>query len=146
MERTIPRLPRTPRANDGPEQLTELGIEAFERVGVKADHYMSMDLSCNKEGVFFDLHKGPKIRWDYSGLFRFQQLRVRGRNMSRELEGEGVEIIPGTHFYKGEFFKNKKSGYGVVIRGNGDKYRGYWKNDLFNGRGKLIGKESVYEG
>jgi len=39
-----------------------------------------------------------------------------------------------------------KNGYGFSIKSNGEKYRGYWKNDLPHGRGKLCTNASRYEG
>jgi hypothetical protein len=39
-----------------------------------------------------------------------------------------------------------KNGYGVMLQTNGEKYKGYFKNDLFDGRGKLCTKISKYDG
>ena len=71
----MPQLPRLPRQQDHPEALTELGIQAFEEFGVKADDYISMDLTRYREGVLFELKNGPCISWEYRGRLYFGSIR-----------------------------------------------------------------------
>jgi len=37
-----------------------------------------------------------------------------------------------------------KNENGTINYSNGEKYQGQWKNDLYNGKGVLISKESKY--
>ena len=47
----------------------------------------------------------------------------------------------------GGLLNNKKSGYGVLIYSNGDRYEGEFRDDQRSGRGKLINRYGVlYDG
>jgi hypothetical protein len=47
------------------------------------------------------------------------------------------ENIPS--FYQGEVnINNKRHGYGILLRNDGSKFEGYWRNDIFNGWGRFI--------
>ena len=51
--------------------------------------------------------------------------------------------------YSGEWDAetNKRDGFGVQLWADGSKYEGYWKDDMANGRGRLIHVDGdVYEG
>ena len=46
-------------------------------------------------------------------------------------------IIPS--FYTGEVnINNQRHGYGILLKNDGSKYEGHWKNNIFNGWGRFI--------
>ena len=59
-----------------------------------------------------------------------------------------VHIDFGHGYFDGEISpENKKDGYGILVKNNGVRYEGNFKNDRFNGKGVLIYADgSRYEG
>lgn len=52
-----------------------------------------------------------------------------------------------TEFYTGDWFDNKREGYGEYYYKNGERYKGEWKNHLKHGYGTLYNADwSSYEG
>jgi hypothetical protein len=86
----MPQIPRPPKPNDRAETLTELAIQAFEALDVRPDDYQSMDLSRTREGVIFELKKGPYIIWEFQGRFFFGRKKGRKIHSTWEREGEGI--------------------------------------------------------
>jgi hypothetical protein len=40
--------------------------------------------------------------------------------------------------YQGEFYQNKRQGFGVYNYLCGSKYEGFWNNDMANGKGSIF--------
>ena len=45
------------------------------------------------------------------------------------MNGTGIYIFSDGSRYEGEFYKNKRSGFGIFKNKIGDKYIGQWKNN-----------------
>ena len=49
--------------------------------------------------------------------------------------------------FDGNFVRNKKKGYGIMVFKSGKVYKGNFENDKFSGKGVLIDKyEKVFKG
>jgi len=46
--------------------------------------------------------------------------------------------------YNGDWLNNKREGYGVLTTVNGEKYEGYFSNDIFNGISYLFLGQGSY--
>jgi hypothetical protein len=61
------------------------------------------------------------------------------------IKKEGYKFKKDNSIYKGSWNKKgKKEGFGIYINSTGDKYIGFFKNDLFNGKGCLINSNGNY--
>eukprot|EP00760_Papus_ankaliazontas_P017599 PhM_4_TR17338/c0_g1_i1/m.100950 len=62
--------------------------------------------------------------------------------------GDGIEIVYGTHHYSGGFVSGKKCGFGKIKYNAEAKgiYEGYWRENLYNGKGHLETPELTYDG
>lgn len=54
--------------------------------------------------------------------------------------------MPNKYIFRGQFHKNRKHGMGIISNFQGDKYKGNWENDLYQGLGKLYTATSKYKG
>ena len=64
------------------------------------------------------------------------------------MNGQGKMFYSDGSIYEGQFFYNKKQGYGKYIWGGNIKkyYCGEWKNDFMDGKGKYVFGDIVKEG
>ena len=61
--------------------------------------------------------------------------------------GEGKFTYSDDSTYNGLWVENKKQGYGVAIESNGDKYAGYWLDDMKEENGTFTyADKSTYTG
>tara|TARA_B100000497_G_C7674861_1_gene407599 strand:- start:402 stop:1688 length:1287 start_codon:yes stop_codon:yes gene_type:complete len=76
-------------------------------------------------------------------LYNDKQILIyNGDFINGKFDGKGILYNTNNELlYKGEWNKGKKYGYGVLYKPNISKtipiYDGYWKNDMFDGEGKL---------
>ena len=54
------------------------------------------------------------ILWNYNGKFYFGGWKNK-ENGEGEKTGDGLEIVPGKHVYKGQFLEGKRHGSGVLV-------------------------------
>ena len=72
------------------------------------------------------------------GPFKYDQV-LENEN---ELEERDFVQLENNLFYKGQWNKNNlKEGRGYQIWLDGSIYEGYWKNNMANGKGRLIHKD-----
>ena len=71
-------------------------------------------------------------------------------NKQKNLEAVENVVIPGRGIYTGQIKKTNEifvlQGYGVMLMGHGEKYEGFWQNNLFSKKGKLWTDDHCYEG
>jgi hypothetical protein len=60
------------------------------------------------------------------------------------MNGKGEFTWPNGKVYIGEYFNNKKQGFGL-FEGNGKSYEGYWYSGRPHGKGKIIKGNIVEE-
>jgi len=66
-------------------------------------------------------------------------------NYPDTIKRDSYKFTNDNSIYKGSWNKNgKKEGFGIYIDKNGNKYSGYFLNDLFNGKGRLINSNGDY--
>lgn len=88
-------------------------------------------INCSKKQRL-ELENGAVV---YEGTVYDGQPSGRGRLMSDDFT------------YHGEFLNGKKSGFGIQTSPIGDKYEGYWQNNIYHGEGRLVKSDaSVHEG
>ena len=51
------------------------------------------------------------------------------------IEGMGINVQKGAHFYEGEYHKDQKHGFGIFRWSDGRQYSGYWAKGLQHGPG-----------
>lgn len=69
--------------------------------------------------------------------------RYFGNLSNGEFNGKGILIQNADakycNIYLGDWVSNQKSGQGVFLTGNGDRYDGSWKKNLKEGKGRFLG-------
>ena len=68
-----------------------------------------------------------------------------GSIYNNQRHGDGTLVFSKGGVYKGEWYHGKMSGYGILYYSSGKvAYEGYWKDDLFEGKGQII-NENIEE-
>ena len=101
------------------EQYTKFNLKRAESlIGTKFDKN-GYKLYYNDENEINKL-----FNFDYGKIYNTKILIISG-------------IIPS--FYTGEVnINNERHGYGILLKNDGTKYEGHWKNNIFNGWGRFI--------
>lgn len=60
--------------------------------------------------------------------------------------GCGEMIYQDKSVYNGEILNGKRHGIGMMAFSNGEKYKGYWNEDMIYGSGYYYTKKAVYYG
>lgn len=112
--------------------------------------------SINHEGGFVDSKRNGKGRlilsdhsvyegnfkdgkFDGYGEYKNKNFNYYGNFLSGKMHGQGkIEDLVKDSVYVGEFREDKKEGYGEEKYKDGSIYKGFWKNDLKDGKGFLI--------
>ncbi len=68
-----------------------------------------------KNCVFLSLGSHPHhhVLWHFSGKFYMGGWKVNEQGEG-EKDGEGLEVSPGKHMYKGQFLNGRKNGSGIM--------------------------------
>lgn len=64
--------------------------------------------------------------WHSSGKLYVGDVSPQGSPFTKE--GQGLELIPNSSLYRGEFKESKKHGFGILTLSNGCVYKGQWSN------------------
>ena len=101
------------------EQYTKLNLKRAESlIGTKFD-INGYKLYYNDENEINKL-----FNYNYGQIFNTKLLIISG-------------IIPS--FYTGQVnINNQRHGFGMLLKNDGSKYEGHWKNNIFNGWGRFI--------
>ena len=101
------------------EQYTKLNLKRAESlIGTKFD-INGYKLYYNDENEINKL-----FNYNYGQIFNTKLLIISG-------------IIPS--FYTGQVnINNQRHGFGILLKNDGSKYEGHWKNNIFNGWGRFI--------
>ena len=115
-----------------------------------------------------DIEKGyfkgkGKMKWsngiEYSGDFldsylngngaitnKIQQEKYHGMFERNEFNGKGIYYYRNGDVFEGNFEYGIKSGYGKFTRNDKLEFKGFWNDDLPNGNGELIFRETSLKG
>ena len=73
-----------------------------------------------------------------------RKIKVEENKLSKN---EKIIKYDSGEIYKGEVINGKRSGFGICVFSNGDRYEGLWKEDMINCVGKYIfSNGSTYTG
>jgi hypothetical protein len=94
--------------------------------------------------------KNGHLNGDDSFMYLPMYYIFQGKTVMGMIKGAGIMkfLNPQTKCidYKGEFNDGVPFNYGVMNYKDGSKYEGYWKDGLYNGKGKLTSSNEVYDG
>ena len=93
----------------------------------------------NKEGMYIGQINILNGELEGRAVF-FWNLGIKyiGYFLNNELNGKGLLVDKNNKLiYKGEFYKNKKHGFGLLKYNNGDQYEGNFENDKIEGNGEF---------
>ncbi len=73
----MPSFDRYPKPEDSQNKIAALGIQVFDTFGLKVERYGEMDVCLTREGVQYELSRGPSLIWEYTGRLYFGETRER---------------------------------------------------------------------
>ena len=96
-----------------------------------------------KKEIIYDF---MNVKDKYPNSIFYKKIEIDGDEYEGELtednirEGYGWCKSADNYIYKGEYKNNKRNGYGILLRIDGEKeikeYEGYWKDDQMHGKGE----------
>jgi hypothetical protein len=145
----IPALPSPPAPEMAQEALLQLAKQTYKLFGVEIDREgLQLCVKKYKNCVSFSIGsiQSECILWHYSG--KFYMGGWKGDGGEGEKNGEGLEVVPAKHVYKGQFLLGKRHGTGIMRLANGNLYDGQWVEGAKNGHGVFLdaATQVVYSG
>jgi hypothetical protein len=136
----MPALPEGPHAGLTQEELLSLARSTYMGFGIDVEgEGRQLCVKKYKNCVIFTLDGQTHhcVLWHFSGKFYMGGWRA-GEAGEGEKEGEGLELVPTKHLYKGQFLAGKRHGSGIFKQSNGNIYDGQWADGLKSGRGVYL--------